>query len=357
MYETHPIFHGNQGWSELNSLISIYTGAGIFILVDENTSKYCLPLLKANCPLTNEATIIQTESGESNKTLNELGKVWQQLSDGKATRNSLLICLGGGVISDLGGFAAAAFKRGIDFINIPTSLLSMVDASLGGKTGINLGSLKNQIGVFVKPKGVFIFPEFLHTLPKREKFSGFAEMLKHAMIDSEAHFESLFFITEPEKFCVEDAIMKSAAVKMRIVGQDPSEGGIRKVLNFGHTIGHAIETFSQKNDAEPLLHGEAIAIGLICESYISMVLCGLSQQAVKELADLVRLLFPHYRFSGSKVKELLMYMGHDKKNIRADELNFSLLNKIGDPVWDKIPGERLIRESLHFYLNLPKGTY
>ena len=268
-----------------------------------------------------------------------------------------MICVGGGLITDIGGFAASTFKRGMNFIHIPTTMLAMVDAALGGKTGVNLNSIKNQVGVFAPPKSVFIFTEFLKTLPARQKLSGYAEILKHAMIDSESHFEKLMVLNSPDKVCNEKDILESAAVKLKVVTEDVDEKGIRKVLNFGHTIGHAVESYSQKHDVDPLLHGEAIAIGLICESFISMRMFGMPENDLKRLSNLISWQFPHYRFNPRFAGELLTLMTHDKKNASVSKLNFSLIRKIGEPVWDQYPGEKLILESLHFYMNLEVGFF
>jgi 3-dehydroquinate synthase len=354
---TNSIYSGVSGWARLQEVIQDYGKSGIFILVDENTRKFCLPILTGNCAGLTDAVIIEIEGSESNKTVASVVEVWEQLVTGNAVRNSLMICLGGGLVTDVGGFAAATFKRGIDFIHIPTTLLAMVDASLGGKNGVNFNSIKNQIGVFALPKGVFIFEEFLNTLPPRQKLSGYAEMLKHAMISSESDFEHLMILNAPDKVCNEVNIMASAAIKLDIVGQDFTETGLRKVLNFGHTIGHAIESYSQKNDPDPLLHGEAIAIGIVCESFISMRMFGMKENDLRRTASLVNWHFPHYRLKPGSTNELLALMCHDKKNAEPSKLNFSLLRKIGDPVYDQVPGEKLIRESLHFYINLETGFF
>jgi 3-dehydroquinate synthase len=303
------------------------------------------------------AVVIEFQGGEQDKTISGTETIWRKLVSEKAVRNSLLICLGGGVITDIGGFAAATFKRGMDFIHIPTTLLAMVDAAIGGKTGVNLDLMKNQIGVFALPKAVFIFTEFLKTLPARQRLSGYAEMLKHAMIENESHFEKFLLLNSPEKVCDEKNILESVLVKSEIISSDFTETGLRKVMNFGHTIGHAVETYSQKHDADPLLHGEAIAIGLICESFISMRLLDLSQDDLKKMASLVSWHFPHYRLKPKAADELISIMMHDKKNPDSSKINFSLLRKTGDPVYDQYPGEKLIRESLHFYTNLEVGFF
>lgn len=341
----------------MQEIILEYGKSGIFILVDENTREQCLPLLKQKCTGLDHSHVIEIHSGESNKTIASIEKIWLELVAGGAVRNSMMICLGGGVITDIGGFAAITYKRGMNVINIPTTILAMVDAAIGGKTGVNLNSIKNQVGVFAPPKAVFVFTEFLKTLSARQKLSGYTEMLKHAMIDSEKHFAKLIVQNSPEKVCNEKDILESAAVKLKIVTDDPDEKGLRKVLNFGHTIGHAVETYSQKYDSDPLLHGEAIAIGLICESFISVRMFGLDGNDLKRLANLVSWQFPHYRFKPASSGELLALMAHDKKNSSISELNFSLISKIGEPVWDRYPGEKLILESLHFYMNLEVGFF
>jgi 3-dehydroquinate synthase len=351
------IFPGLPGWSELRDIVLGYSRSGIYILVDENTRNFCLPVLLDKCPGLKDAVVIEFVGGEENKTLAGAEKIWRNLIAGEAVRSSLLICLGGGVVTDIGGFAAASFKRGMDFIHIPTTLLAMVDASIGGKTGVNLDSIKNQIGVFALPKAVFIFTEFLKTLPERQRLSGYAEMLKHAMLDSESHFEKLLLLNSPEKVCNENNVLESVNVKTGIIESDFNESGIRKVLNFGHTIGHAVETYSQKHDADPLMHGEAIAIGLICESFISLRLLDFSQDDLKKMASLVSWHFPHYRLKPKAADELIAIMMHDKKNPESSKINFSLLRKTGQPVYDQYPGERLIRESLHFYVNLEVGFF
>lgn len=354
---SNSIYSGVVGWSRLRDVVSKYKPSGIYILVDENTRTLCLPLLRDKCSGLEDAVVIEIHSNETNKTIASVEKIWQQLVAENAVRKSLIICLGGGLTTDVGGFAAATFKRGINFIHIPTTLLAMVDAALGGKTGVNLNSIKNQIGVFALPEAVFIFEEFLKTLPARQKLSGYAEMLKHAMIHSEEMFEKFIILNSHEKVCNEANILESASVKMEIVDSDFTETGLRKALNFGHTIGHAIESYSRKYDSDPLLHGEAIAIGLICESFISMRMFGLDKNDLKRLANLISWHFPHYRFKAKPGAELLALMCHDKKNASSSQLNFSLIRKIGEPVCDQYPGEKLILESLHFYMNLEVGFF
>lgn len=349
---SNTVFSGEQGWAQLQEMISEFSKSGIYILVDENTRQLCLPVLLSNCKALSPAMVIEIQSTESNKTISSIEKIWIELVKGGAVRNSMLLCLGGGVITDIGGFAAATFKRGMQFIHIPTTLLAMVDAALGGKTGVNLNAIKNQVGVFAPPKAVFIFCEFLSTLPARQVLSGYAEMLKHAMIDSRDHFRRMLSLQTAEAISNEKDILASARVKMEVVTEDLDEKGIRKVLNFGHTIGHAIEAYSQKHDADPLLHGEAIAIGLICESFISVRMFGLDQNILNQLTNQVNQLFPHYNLKPGASAELLSFMTHDKKNASVSSLNFSLIKNLGDPVYDQYPGEQLILDSLHYYINL-----
>lgn len=352
---SHTLYSGAQGWDKLQDIILEYSKSGIYILVDENTNKFCLPDLQHKCRGLENALVIEVPGSESNKTIASIEKIWLQLVDGSAVRNSLMICLGGGVITDIGGFAASTFKRGMNFVHIPTTLLAMVDAALGGKTGVNLNAIKNQVGVFAPPQAVFIFSEFLSTLPTRQILSGYAEMLKHAMIDGETLFGRLIDLSAPEQIINEKDILESAAVKMKIVTEDLDEKGIRKVLNLGHTIGHAVEAYSQKNDPDPLLHGEAIAIGLVCEAFISMHMLGMPENDLKRLVSQVARFYPHYRLKSKSSEELLTYMTHDKKNASVSKLNFSLIRSIGQPVYDQYPGEKLILESLHFYMNLDAG--
>lgn len=352
-----PYIIGNQGWAQLNSLIEMHLEHGVFILADSNTEKHCVPVLKAKSDLVADAKLIVVPAGENNKTIETVQSIWSKLLEMKASRGSLLICLGGGMLTDLGGYAAATFKRGMDFILLPTTLLGMVDASIGGKTALNFAGLKNQIGLFAQASAVFVFTDFLKTLSHEQKLSGYAEMIKHGMIDNESHFQELIIKNSPEKVCFDDMILKSAQVKLNIVKQDTEEQGIRKALNFGHTIGHAFEAFSHKVDTKPLLHGNAVAIGLLCESFISMRSSGFSESDLKKLANLLSWHFPHYKINSATSNELIELMSYDKKNTSSSQLNFSLLKKIGEVEINQLPDLRLIRESLHFYMNLENGFF
>ena len=291
------------------------------ILVDENTKRDCLPaFLKA----TNiDAIIIEIQSGEEHKNIEKCQLIWNALSSQQFDRNSLLINLGGGVIGDMGGFAASTYKRGIDFIQITTSLLAMVDASIGGKLGIDFAYLKNQIGVFNNPKAVLINPIFLNSLPKNQLLSGFAEVVKHALIADKCYWEEIK-TTPLEKMNWESIIFQSVVIKNNIVTQDALEKGERKKLNFGHTFGHAIESFYLKL-GNPILHGEAISLGMILENNLSKI----NKEEKNEITS-----FISNTFSIPKkppLKALLEWMKSDKKN-RKEKINFTLLNAIGSSI-------------------------
>ena len=291
------------------------------ILVDENTKRDCLPIfLKA----TNiDAILIEVPSGEEHKNLEKCQLIWNALSSHNFDRNSLLINLGGGVVGDMGGFAASTYKRGIDFIQIPTSLLAMVDASVGGKLGVDFAYLKNQIGVFNNPKAVLINPVFLNSLPKNQLLSGFAEVVKHALIADKCYWKEIK-TTPREKMNWESIILQSIVIKNNIVTQDPLDKGERKKLNFGHTFGHAIESFYLKL-GNPILHGEAISLGIILESNLSKI----NKEEKNEIAS-----FISNTFSIPKkppLRALLEWMKSDKKN-RKEKINFTLLNGIGSSI-------------------------
>ena len=317
----------------------------VFLLVDENTKKYCLPIFLGK--LENEVDhILEIPSGEENKNIATCLAVWRGLSNNDGDRKSLLINLGGGVLTDLGGFVASTFKRGIDFINIPTTLLSMVDASIGGKTGVDLGSLKNQIGVINQPQMVLVFTEFLKTLDKRQVRSGYAEMLKHGLIKQASYWDVLRNTTS---YMDAPYIQKSIAIKNEVVMQDPTEKGLRKILNFGHTLGHAIESYCLESpQKKALLHGEAIAIGMILEAYLSHELKGLSRLSLQEIKDTFLAHFKKVDFNDNDIDSIIKLLKYDKKNSHGD-VNFVLLQSIGEAVTDiKIP-EDLFHKAFAYY--------
>ncbi|HSH51160.1 MAG TPA: 3-dehydroquinate synthase [Bacteroidales bacterium] len=300
----------------------------IFMLVDEHSKKYCLPLFGKN-NLFGDVEIIETESGESNKSIKTVSKIWEFLTHHNADRHALLINLGGGIIGDMGGFAASTFKRGIDFVNIPTTLLAQVDASVGGKTGINFLKLKNEIGVFNHPRYVFIDSSFLRTLDKRNILSGWAEMIKHTLIFNQKNFEHLiqYKIFNINYKTLNQLIARSVQIKNHYVETDPMEKGQRKALNFGHTFGHAFESYfmEQKNN---LLHGEAVALGMICEIYLSNKLCGFPAQKMEQAINYILNTYPKVNIPETAMANIIELIGHDKKN-KGKDINLTLLEDFG----------------------------
>ena len=335
---SYAVHFNQRAYDAINSHLSQKSYSKIFILVDENTHQFCLPDFMARLQGDHDFEIIEIESGEINKNIATCTQVWEVLSELDADRKSLVINLGGGVITDLGGFVASTFKRGIAFINVPTTLLSMVDASVGGKTGVDLGALKNQIGVINQPEMVVIVSGFLKTLEERQLQSGFAEMLKHGLIQSASYWKALKNV---ENFSlIDDLIYESVVIKNKVVLQDPTEQNLRKILNFGHTLGHAIESyFLERPDKETLLHGEAIAIGMILEAFLSKELTELSRA---ELHDIKNTFLQRYQktvFSDEDISTIVSLLKFDKKNSHGN-INFVLLQSIGKPIIDvQIPDE------------------
>ena len=338
----------NDTLAELVKFIKKGNYSRFFILTDENTAQYCLPLIRKEIDNMDNFDIIEINAGEESKNIDFCVGVWKMLIDFGADRQSLLINLGGGVISDLGGFAASTYKRGIDFVHVPTTLLSQVDASVGGKTGIDLDSIKNIIGTFIQPKAVFIEHSFLSSLPPRQVLSGLAEMFKHGLIMDSAYWQELknSNLEHPSA----ELVYHSVEIKNKVVIEDPHERGIRKSLNFGHTIGHAVETYSLMNDDNPLTHGEAVAIGMICEARLSYQRTGLSKGELKDIADTLTNLYPKYEIPESIYKKLYNIMLKDKKN-QSGRINCTLLTNIGQCRIDNICTEDELCESISYYSN------
>lgn len=324
----------------------------VVIIVDENTKKYCLPKI-LGIPSFRTAKIIELKSGESTKTIQNAIDIWGKYTELNLDRNTLVVNLGGGVISDIGGFSASIFKRGLHYINIPTTLLAMIDASIGGKTGVNYKGFKNQLGVFSDPEVIFIDIDFLKTLPKRELYAGFAEIIKHALVMDPELWEMIIKISPEQIYNQHEIIKRAVFVKSNIVNSDPLEKDIRKILNYGHTIAHAIESYSLNNDKNPLLHGEAVAIGIICETYISVIINGLSNEKANLIYNYISSLFPIYYIDNNIIIELLSIIKQDKKN-RNGKVNFTLISEIGKALIDNNCNENLISESIHFYTSLYK---
>lgn len=341
----YSVFVGTEVFDMLLEQLIERSYSQVFVLVDEQTEKVCLPILHKTLF---DTKVIKITSGEINKTLVSTQFIWDELLKHKADRNSVLVNLGGGVIGDIGGFAAATYKRGIDFINVPTTLLAMVDSSIGGKTGIDYQGIKNAIGVIDPPAAVFINPIFLNTLNSRELLNGFAEIIKHGLIGDEDYWEKIFRINKVDAETMGALISGSVKVKMQVVKKDPYESGLRKVLNFGHTIGHAIESYSLANDKKPLKHGESIAIGMICEAFLSKEQGGLSGRELRQISEFILQHFPKYSLRNILSPELIRYMRQDKKNSN-DTISFSLLKRIGKAGFDYTCSDAQIALALNYY--------
>lgn len=323
----YPILLDVNAGQSLDAFLNTKSYSKLFILMDENTYAHCYPLLAADSENLLEAELLVIDSGEENKSIEIAAQLWESLTEGDGDRHSLLINLGGGIISDLGGFVASTFKRGMDFVNIPTTLLAMVDASIGGKTGINLGHFKNQVGLFSTPKQLLIDVRFLETLAQEQIVSAFAEMIKHGLIADQKYWEELAAIKQLDLKVLTPHIEKSIRIKKQFVDQDPKEKGLRKALNFGHSIGHALESFFMETPS-PLLHGEAIAIGMIAEAYLSNKLLQMPIEQLHSIEQTIKNHFKHHVIKANQIEAISELVFHDKKK-EGTRLNFSLLKQIG----------------------------
>ncbi|MBI1193937.1 MAG: 3-dehydroquinate synthase [Bacteroidetes bacterium] len=334
----------------LNQHLKARTWSRVAVLVDENTEQDCWPLIsEANWPTGTER--LEIPAGELYKTLSTCEGLWEAFTNLELDRHSLLVNLGGGVIGDMGGFAASTYMRGFSFLNIPTTLLAQVDASVGGKLGVDFNGLKNMIGLFADPRGVLICPEFLATLPYEQLRSGYAEVLKHALIRDRKSWTELAGQSLEDVLDWETLIARSVSIKKAVVEADPNESGLRKILNFGHTIGHAVESLQLESDA-PLLHGDAIAVGMIAETWLSYRACGMSGVERDAVAQSIAAVYPRFKLADVTVESVLELMRLDKKN-RAGEIRFSLLPSIGACKPDVVlPEEKLgdwLGEALEYY--------
>jgi 3-dehydroquinate synthase len=349
---SYCIYFNEEGSNSLNQFIEEFQPSKIAFITDTNTSKFCKNLLISKLVFKSEIIEISINQGEENKNLETCMQVWNQLSNNNFDRKSLLINLGGGVVTDLGGFVAATFLRGISFINIPTSLLAMVDASVGGKTGIDLGVLKNQVGVMANPKMVIIDTIYLKTLPEKQFNSGISEALKHGLIHSESHWNKLAVEQiNIDNSGLSEIIYESIQIKSNIVDQDYNETNLRKSLNFGHTLGHAIESYSlsgKKN--KPLLHGEAIAIGMVLEAFLSHIYLGFPKNTVDEIKAVFKIYFSTVYFENESIRDIISYLIFDKKN-NNQQVNFVLLKKIGIPVLNIQVADSHILDAFEYYLD------
>jgi 3-dehydroquinate synthase len=344
----HSIYF-ETGLKPLQTLLDQQKYSKIFVFADTNTSELCIPVFRAFLNDLDDFDIIETDPGEENKNIDFCIGIWKTLLDFGADRKCLMINLGGGVITDMGGFIASTYKRGIDFINIPTTLLSQVDASVGGKTGIDIDNVKNMVGTFSMPQAVFIENTFLSTLSKRELLSGFAEMIKHGLIADAEYYQALK--SKAEVTTDPSAIYRSIEIKNDVVTKDPLEKGLRKILNFGHTIGHAVESYALTNSKKSLTHGEAIAIGMICEAFLSEKYCNLTKEELTDITTYITSIYPKYNIREKSFNTLLNLMQSDKKN-EDGQIMFSLLEKIGDCTFNCRVTTNDILDSFVYYNNL-----
>lgn len=325
----YPIHFNEKAYEALNNHLKENKYSNIFIIVDSNTNEFCLPNFLPYLETDLTIEIIEFEAGEENKNIDTCVEIWNVLTELGADRKTLIINLGGGVVTDLGGFVSSTFKRGVDFIHIPTTLLSMVDASVGGKNGVDLGNLKNQIGVINVPIMVLIDTQYLETVPQNEMRSGLAEMLKHGLIYDKKYWEQFLDLKEIDFADFDQLIYRSVEIKNEIVTQDPTEKNIRKSLNFGHTLGHAIESYFLENkDKTTLLHGEAIAVGMILESYISLKKDLISNDEYFEIKSSLKTIYDDIIFDENDIKPILELLIHDKKN-EYGAIKFALIEGIG----------------------------
>ena len=345
--QKQPIVISRQLDADVRQAVAEIAPDRLFVLTDENTARHCWPLLAP--ALASSTSLITIPPSDEAKNLDSLAAVWTALSQGGATRHSLLLNLGGGMVTDLGGFAASTFKRGLAFINLPTTLLAMVDASVGGKTGINFCGLKNEIGVFQNAATVILDTRFLRTLDRENLLSGYAEMLKHGLISTPGHFTDLlrFDIEQPDFTELQQMVARSVAVKEDIVLQDPHELGLRKALNLGHTVGHAFESLALAKH-RPVLHGYAVAWGLVCELYLSVKRQGFPRDVFYNLLNFVRDHYGRFPLDCRDYDRLYELMTHDKKNI-AGVINFTLLADVGEIRINQTATRDEVFDMLDFY--------
>ena len=346
--DNYTVYFDNS-LTELVKFVEQGNYSRVYILTDEHTTEYCLPVVKEHLEHLDNFDLIEVNAGEESKNIDFCIGIWKTLIDFGADRKALLVNLGGGVVTDMGGFVASTYKRGIDFVQVPTTLLSQVDASVGGKTGVDVDGIKNIIGTFTQPKAVFMHGGFLQTLPPRQILSGLAEMLKHGLIVDADYWNQLKIsdLSLPS----DELVHRSVAIKNEVVVADPHEKGIRKALNFGHTVGHAVETYSLINDADPLSHGEAIAIGMICEAWLSNQKNGLPDSELLEVTEVLINLYPRYKVQEDIFPTLMEHMAKDKKNLNG-KINCTLLKHIGQYSIDNICTEHELCDSLRYYAAL-----
>lgn len=346
----YPVLFNTDCYTFLKENVTPEKYSKVFVIADSNTSQLCLPNFLAQFATFVEIEILEIDAGEINKTIETCIQAWHALTEMGADRKSLIVNVGGGVVTDLGGFVASTFKRGIDFINVPTSLLAMVDASIGGKIGVDLGVIKNQVGLIKTPVAVLIDINFLNTLPQNQMRSGLAEMLKHGLICDKAYWNQFLDLNGLTTDDLLELIHTSVSIKNEIVTEDINEKGLRKILNFGHTLGHAIESYYlASEDKEDLLHGEAVAIGMILESYISLKKDLLTLNEYTEIKEVITSLFGKTKFSDTDINSILTLLLHDKKS-EFGEVRFVLLQGIGKAIFNEPVKNDLIINAFNDYL-------
>lgn len=336
---------------ELGTILSKYPEDKIFLVTEETCDRLCVPLINQTQGFENFKKVV-IASGEENKRLSSVEKIWLFLSQNGADRKSLVVNIGGGMLTDMGSFAASTMKRGMDFVNIPTTLLAQVDASVGGKTGFNFNGLKNEIGVIQQPDNVIIDTRFLHTIDETNFLSGYAEMIKHGLIASAGHLDEIrqFELKNPNLNTLQGIIARSVAIKDQFVFKDPNERNIRKALNFGHTIGHAFESTALYS-GHPILHGYAVAYGMIAELYLSHKVCNLSATLLNELSEWLIAVYGKFNLKEEQFEALYQLMTHDKKNER-DQINFTLIPAIGEVAINQNCNKEMILEALSYFKQL-----
>lgn len=350
----HPVVLGRDALRALDRRLGAMEHGDLFILGDENTLRQCLPELLAHVPRLREARTLSVPPGERSKDLAVCMDIWRHLADEAADRQAVLVCLGGGVVTDLGGFIAGTYKRGLRCFHVPTSLMGLVDASIGGKAGVDLLGVKNLVGVFHDPQGVYLHVPFLRTLGKRELLNGLAEMVKHGLVRDADLWKAIGRAQLHDLDALTPLVERSAMIKATVVKEDPRESGPRKLLNFGHTIGHGIEAHSWESPQRMLLHGEAVAIGMVCEAWLSWRIGLLEREANDRIASYLMGLYKPYHFDATDHHRLLELMRNDKKN-QGGQFRFTLLTGIGSARVDVPVTAAQVQEALDHYRLLVRG--
>lgn len=346
---SHPVLTGEHALAHLDQWLAVNPRTTqVFILGDEHTMEQCLPELLARTPQLRDARTILVRSGERSKDLEVCRALWGHLAELLADRKAVMVNLGGGVITDLGGFVASTYKRGIRFIHIPTTVMGMVDAAIGGKTAIDLNGIKNLVGSFADPVATYIHTPFLRSLGKREVLNGVAEMIKHGLVHDAEHWNLVRRAPLHDLDALAPLIQRSAAIKAEVVQGDPWEEGTRKLLNFGHTIGHGVEAFALESTHRSLLHGEAVAVGMVCATWLSWRMELLDRDRMNAVEEHLMGLYPPFRFQQTDHHRIIELMRNDKKNV-GGAFRFTLLTGIGSARVDVPINAAQVAEALEHY--------